>query len=268
MIDRLIGRWERFRSGRAPGAELAAVRRIDFRSLALGRRATFLAYLPAAEGRPVVYLLHGSTGRWTDWSDHAHRQLRALAERLRLVVVTPEGGRGRLSTDGWYLDGGPGRDYETHLVSEVRGEVERRLPVASVRGIAGLSMGGHGALTLALKHPSLYSSASSMSGVVDLTVARDRSVLQALLGPEPSRWQASSARHLFATHADLARLRPWLITVGASDHWAPANRALHSELERLHIPHTFEETPGGHDWPYWTGQLARHLRWHGERLAT
>jgi S-formylglutathione hydrolase FrmB len=108
-----------------------------------------------------------------------------------------------------------------------------------------------------------------MSGVLDLTAAQDRKALRALLGTYPdnrARWQASSAHHLVAAHPALARALPMLISVGASDHWAPVNRAFHHHLARLGIDHTFDERPGGHDWGYWVAQLGRHLAWHAERL--
>jgi S-formylglutathione hydrolase FrmB len=259
--------------GLAPGrADLAVARLMELTSPALGRPATLVAYVPQnaqAPGGPlpVVYLLHGATGRWTDWSEHAHRDLQTLAHRLRLIIVTPDGGTG--DDDGWYLDVAPGKGYRSHLLAEVLPAVEGALPAAQVRGIAGLSMGGHGAVTLALENPGLFRSASSMSGVLDLTKAPERPALQQRLGryqDQPARWTEHSALHLVQAHPEVARAMPLLITVGASDHWAPVNRTFHQTLTGLGIPHTFEETPGGHDWPYWTSQLERHLAWHAERL--
>jgi S-formylglutathione hydrolase FrmB len=272
LLRRLFGRLER-RLDLVPRKDRAAARRVDLRSQALGRKATFLAYVPAYarvpdRRLPVLYLLHGATGTWSDWSQYAHGTLRVLAHRHRLVLVTPEGGRGK--EDGWYLDRAPGKGYRSHLLAEVLPTVEQTLPVLASRGIAGLSMGGHGALTLALQHPELFATASSMSGVLDLTAAQDREALRALLGPypaDPARWHASSAHHLVADRLAVARALPMLVTVGASDHWAPVNRAFHEHLVRLGVEHTFEERPGGHDWAYWTAQLERHARWHAGRLS-
>jgi S-formylglutathione hydrolase FrmB len=272
VLDKLTIRLERALGLVPARADLAVARRVDLTSPALGRPSTFLAYVPQDAAAPhallpVVYLLHGATGRWTDWSEHAHRALQALAHRLRLVVVTPDGGTG--DDDGWYLDATPGKGYRSHLLGEVLPAVEGALPVAPVRGIAGLSMGGHGAVTLALTNPGLFRSASSMSGVLDLTHARERPALQQRLGTyedQPARWEEHSALHLVEAHPEVARGLPLLITVGASDHWAPVNRTFHQALNRLGVDHTFEETPGGHDWPYWSAQLERHLAWHAARL--
>jgi S-formylglutathione hydrolase FrmB len=107
--------------------------------------------------------------------------------------------------------------------------------------------------------------------VLDLTANRDRPALRTQLGPYPenrSRWEASSAQQLVAARLEVARALPLLVTVGSSDPWAPVNRAFHDQLTHLDVEATFEETVGGHDWSYWTGQLERHLRWHAERLHT
>jgi S-formylglutathione hydrolase FrmB len=269
VIDDLAVRLERIFGLRPRRGDRAAARRVALTSPALGRLATFLAYVPAGPPLPVVYLLHGATGRWHDWSDHAHRQLQTLAHRLRLIVVTPDGGGPGPTSDGWYLDHAPGRGYASHLLGEVVPAVEGAFAVSGSRGIAGLSMGGHGALTLALRHPGLFRSASSMSGALDLTAAHDREALRVLLGPydgNPARWEAHSAHHLVAAHPAVARALPMLITVGASDHWAPVNRAFHQRLVGLGVEHTYQEGAGGHDWPYWTGQLERHLAWHAALL--
>jgi S-formylglutathione hydrolase FrmB/lysophospholipase L1-like esterase len=252
------------------GALAVAVRR-DPNSKARGRKVPYLAYVPQAvdpdEKLPVLYLLHGAGGSWGDWSDHAHLALQQLAEQHRLIIVTPDG-----EPHGWYLDGPtPGTAVESYLTRDLIRDVERYFPASSRRAIAGLSMGGHGALTLGLKHPGLYLSASSMSGAVDLTQAKTRDGLVAILGPyvkKPAAWLAHSALHLVRAHPDRASELPMLITVGSSDRWAPANRALHAELLSARIDHVYEETRGDHDWQYWTSVLPRHVAWHAGLLTS
>lgn len=250
----------------------AVVVRREIASTALGRTVPYLAFVPPREAReggelPVLFLLHGADGAYTDWAEHAQRLLQELAAEHRLVIVTPEGGAG-----GWYVDTTrvPDSRYETHIVEEIAGDVDAHLPSNGLRGIAGVSMGGHGAITLALRHPGLFASASSMSGVVDLTHASTREALVARLGPyedDPAGWEAHSAAHLLAANVARAQELPLLFTVGSADRWAPENRALSQRLDALAIAHVFDEHEGGHDWPTWTGQLPRHVAWHAARLS-
>lgn len=250
--------------------KLALVVRREIDSRALGRPVHYLAYVPepAARGAgdlPVLFLLHGADGSYRDWSDHAQRTLQALAVTHGLVIVTPEGG-----ARGWYVDSAlvERSDHASHIVDEVVRDVEAHLPVTDARGVAGVSAGGHGALTLALRNPGLFSAASSMSGVVDLTAAKSREALIERLGPyvgNEERWEERSARHLVREHPDLARALPMLLTVGASDLWAPANRSFAAELRALGLGE-FEQYEGGHDWPTFTRQLPRHVAWHAREL--
>ena len=113
--------------------------------------------------------------------------------------------------------------------------------------------------------------ASSMSGVLDLTAAKDHAAIVEKLGPYAdfrAAWEDNSALHLLAKHRDDARRIPFLITVGASDHWSRVNRTFDAELTDLGIQHTFEEREGGHDWNYWVSELANHAAWHAARLGT
>ncbi len=151
----------------------------------LGGVISYLAFVPQGlapdERLPLLLLLHGADGSCADWSEHAHAELQRLAPST--------GSRSSLPTDGaggWYLEsarvpGGARRDLLPRGAAAP--SVERALPVSGLRAIAGLSMGGHGALSLALKYPETFVSASSMSGAVDLTEATNRAALIARLGP-------------------------------------------------------------------------------------
>lgn len=251
-----------------PSLAVAIPRQLTSR--ALGGTASYVAYVPKAAGPnsrfPVLFLLHGATGSWRDWPAHAHRSLQRLSQANGIVIVTPEGGE-----QGWYVDSPllPHSQYATHLLDEVLPDVTANFPVTTLRAIAGLSAGGHGAITLALQHPGTFVSASSMSGVLDLTAAAERQALIDRLGPyqhHRERWEARSALHLVTRFADRARALPLLVTVGASDKWAATNRHFHDKLTELGVDHVFDESPGGHDWKYWTEQLPKHVEWHVKQL--
>src|SRR6266566_154556 len=116
---------------------------------------------------PVLYLLHGLTGHYTDW--RARTNVADYAAHYRLIVVMPEG------NNGWYTDSAtvPTDKYETYILQELIPDVQRRyrtIEDRSGRAIAGLSMGGYGAIKFGLKSPSTFVFAASMSGAVAATV--------------------------------------------------------------------------------------------------
>ena len=127
---------------------------------------------------PVVYVLHGYSGNYMNWYDHSmqvNRPLWKLASRYGVILVLPDG-----KFSSWYLDASPELadsadwQWEAAITRYLIPQIDRRYRTraqARSRGICGLSMGGHGALYLAARHPELFSACSSMSGVMDLTTA-------------------------------------------------------------------------------------------------
>lgn len=247
----------------------------EHESAALGRRVTYAAYVPPAsndatepERFPTLYILHGATGGHLDWPTRT--RLASLAEEYRLVLVCPDGGE-----YGWYLDSPVDKasQYETYVTRDLLADVEARLPVLTSeksRAIMGLSMGGHGALSLAARHPQLYASASSLSGILRLTNHPDYWELPELLGPveeRPERWAAVSVYDLadrFATNGVSI-----LFDCGVDDTATRAitdNRELHARLVELRIPHIWREHAGSHSWTYWDTHLPQHLAFHAAAL--
>lgn len=151
-------------------AELPTVEERTFRSDGLGQDRSYSVLLPVGYGAstrryPVLYLLHGKSGDHTDWSRRA--PLRQAVGSAPLIVVMPDG------DDGWYIDWAEGRrGYEAQIVRDLIPHVDaayRTLARREGRALAGLSMGGYGALKLALRHPHLFASAASQSGAVRMT---------------------------------------------------------------------------------------------------
>ncbi|WP_244490660.1 alpha/beta hydrolase [Aureimonas frigidaquae] len=156
----------------APGAYAGQIASEHFASAALGRELPVLVYTPSgdapAQGWPVLYLLHGHGGDETSWRDLGDigptldEMIGSGAIRPQLVVMPGVG-------DSWYVDsasvGGPG-NYETALTRDLPAAVEERYPVRRDRGgraIAGLSMGGFGALRLSLAHPDSFIASVALS---------------------------------------------------------------------------------------------------------
>ncbi len=212
---------------------------------------------------PAVYLLHGYSGGYLDWSKHM--DLEALSEQFQVFIVCPEG-----SYNSWYLDSPLQKDsqYETHIIKEVIPYVNHHFAVIDLkegRAISGLSMGGHGALYLAIRHPDLFSAAGSMSGVVDLEYSTKRWEIAQKIGTYkryPRRWEENSIVNMLRQmkEANLA----WLLDCGVDDPFIGINRALHKKMLKTKISHTYIERPGGHSWLYWTNAVKYHLMFFQE----
>ena len=243
-------------------------------SAAMGKTYRAAVVLPASYARnkkaryPVLYLLHGAYGNFRDWlTQTPDRQLlHRLADQYNLIIVNPEG-----NTASFYLDSpvSPDSQFETYLTKEVLPKIDQTYrTVAERRGrvIAGLSMGGHGALYLAARHPDLYAAAGSMSGALDLRsinrklspeAAAERAQLFApIIGSEkenPDRFVANSVVSL----VELMQRNnlPLVIDCGVDDNLLEINREVHRRLLYSHTPHEYTERPGAHTWDYWQNAL-------------
>ncbi|HLT28866.1 MAG TPA: DUF459 domain-containing protein [Myxococcaceae bacterium] len=249
---------------------LAEAVRLSFASQALGRPAAYLAFVPQGLERdarlPVLYVLHDEGGSEVDWSFHAHETLQRLAARHRLIIVTPDVG-----ADNWYLESASveGGRAETFLTEELLPHVERMLPAGEGRGITGVGMGGHGALSLALKYPHLFRSASSLAGAVDLTRKARNAALVARLGTlkdAPTLWERHSTLHLTRAHPDRARELALLISTGEDDAHLAENLELHRLLNTLGVDHGFDDAIDGKGWKAWAQVLPRHVAWQAVQL--
>lgn len=209
---------------------------------------------------PVLYLLHGAGGNFRDWSGGG--VLAQSLEEFEMFVILPDGDQ-----FSWYLDS-PFSDskYETYLTKELIPFIDQNYATRAepkFRGISGLSMGGHGAVTLAIKHPELFISASSLSGILDLLRHPHEWQLGQRLGQQGENralWEANSALALSPAlqNQELALF----ISCGLDDFALAENRDFHKELQRLTVPHLYVEHPGSHDFDYWFGHIKEHLLFH------
>ena len=116
-------------------------------------------YAQSARPHPVLYLLHGVGGDYRNWTDKT--TIASVAGSLDVVIVTPEG------DNSWYVNGENGEGWETYLLDELIPNVQSKYRVSTSRdgrGIAGLSMGGYGAIKSGLKQPAMFSFAGALSG--------------------------------------------------------------------------------------------------------
>lgn len=297
-----------------------SVRVERFFAPSLGVTKHYLVYLPpsyATEPKrryPVAYYLHGLSGDESDWVSLAGIDL--IADSLiaggspEMILVMPDG------DDGWYTNWATPRGYDDcaggaangraaptfcvktpryddyiardlvrHIDSTYRTLADRRH-----RGIAGLSMGGFGAVMLALGHADLFAAAASHSGVLSplyggphpfAPPARYLSSLDSLRSAFGGAW-ASAGPAFGGTIADWEARDPahrarrlksagdpipaLFLDVGSDDRLADQSRAFHAELTGMGIAHAYAEWPGGHDWQYWHAHVGESMRWLAERI--
>ena len=249
----------------------ARVESIRVESRAMGKPWPALVILPPAyfaeeERRfPVLYLLHGASGDHQSWVRYT--SLLKDVQTRDLIVVCPYG-----RTHGWYVDS-PQREHsnvETHIVKELVPHIDanyRTVAGRESRAIAGYSMGGHGAVTLAAKHPEMFVSASSLSGILDITRWPRHWMLTETFGSlEEHRefWVANSGLGLAETFTASAKGVSLFVDCGRSDVAFEENRDFHRLLGKLGVAHVYRDRPGGHNWAYWSDHIAEHLDFHLE----
>jgi S-formylglutathione hydrolase FrmB len=236
----------------------------SFFSPALARSVPLTALVPEGDGGPypVLYLLHGWSGDHRDWTRCAR-----LATRVRdlpLIVAMPDGG------NGFWVDHREGEPFARYLVEDVIGFVERTLPAARDprrRAIGGLSMGGYGALRLALARPDLFASAHAHSAARGPWPGLEPGLARRVFGDDPDGGDddvLALARRLAAGQRRVPALR---IDCGSEDRSLGASRELHDGFDRLGIAHEYLEAPGAHRWDYWDARLPEALAFHARALG-
>lgn len=223
---------------------------------------------------PVLYHLHGLT---EDEQTAIRSGLWDLIEQMQgdgrigeFLLVTPDGGR------SFYINSHDGRTrYEDFFIREFLPAIERRYRIRrerAARGLSGISMGGYGALRLALKYPHLFGSVSAHSAAL---LERPPALLSAAGGAtgalgevfgtplDPGFWERNSPFTLARQARGLAGLRIYF-DCGREDHYGfdVGAQRFHELLDQLGIPHEFHLYPGGHDWDYFAEHMDESLQFH------
>jgi putative tributyrin esterase len=216
---------------------------------------------------PVLWLLHGLSDDHTIWLRRTSIERYAAAKNL--AVVMPAAGR------SFYQNMAGGPQYWTFLTEELPAMCRSWLPISGEREdnfVAGLSMGGYGALRMALAHPDRYAAAASFSGALDIPrrlreAGKEGSRISraewiSIFGPElQAKGTNADLDHLAATAAQ-SRPRPELfLSCGTEDELIDESRAFRDRLIQLHYDHIYEEHPGDHEWGYWDTSIQRVLDW-------
>lgn len=248
----------------APPVETESLHFVACDSDALGGRGDLTLFIPPGGGdaMPLVILLGGVYGSHRAWVEQgeAHRTaLRLIAEqRIRpMVLAMPADGLWSHRT-GFvrHVDGA----YERWIMEDVIRCAQERVPgLAPEVFLAGLSIGGYGALRLGAKYGGRVRAVSAHSPITRLLdMARFVAEPNSYLADEPfvGVW---IARHRSAVPA----LR---FDCGTEDPLLDASRRLHAELVHQRVVHLYQEFPGAHDWTYWKTHLEDTLLFFEQRL--
>lgn len=218
---------------------------------------------------PVVYLLHGLGGRYSDWGiygDLKNQVTTAIQDSLlpELVIIMPDGGT------SYYMNNIKKEyEYEDFFFKEFMPAVEKKYRCKGTknnRGIAGLSMGGFGTLLYALHHPDLFVAASALSPAVrtdkEMIAMSEKGFAERYKTPfgdfkTPAErindfYNKNSIIYL-AEHmpeAEKGQVKLY-IDCGDDDYLYAGNSTLHMVLRNKKIPHEYRVRDGGHNWDYW-----------------
>ncbi len=288
----------------ASAAGAGELRPFQYHSAALGADQDALVYVPSdrppAGGWSVLYLLHGLHGKPVDFADSG--DIRATLDRMiddgkiePMLVVMPSAG------NSWYVDsaavGGPG-NYQQAIGHDLQAAVEAAFPVARDklhRAIAGISMGGFGALRLALLDPDRYIAVAAMSPAIwqnaaaamkseyflrtdpaTVTIGVDKPPEGSHFGSafgtpfDPKRFDDANVFTLLQHDLDTKTALPAMfLTVGDDDShllWRGAI-ALFETMQADHRPVEFRVTDGDHNWAVWKLTLADAITFVARNLG-
>jgi putative tributyrin esterase len=255
-------------SGELPGN--SGVRMLTLYSRALQRRGDVTLYLPSGVGDhqlPLLILLHGVYGsHWNWWAlgnlPDTAAEMTASGEIVPFAIAMP--------SDGLWGDGSgylrhKHIDTERWIIDDLPACVHEFFPQIRIDKLclAGLSMGGFGALRIGAKYASRVIGISAHSAITSLA-----DLNRYVEGPIENDL-ASGRRDtslLYWMQRNRTHLQPIRFDCGTEDPLLESNRTLHQALVKARIPHSYEERPGGHDWVYWQQHVRSTLRFVSEQM--
>lgn len=218
----------------------------------------------ALESYKTLWLLHGLNGNQNSWIENT--AIERYARLRKIAVVMPCADR------SWYTDTAYGAKYFTFIAEELpevcrsyfRGMSDKR----EDNIVAGLSMGGYGALKIALTYPERYGYVASLSGALDITRKGRVCDLEAWRGifgfdlKDPAELENTRHDLFYLTRENEKNARPFPKTYlwcGTEDSLITVNRLYRDLLNELAIPHLYEESTGTHNWKYWDEKIINAL---------
>lgn len=246
-----------------------------FESKSLARTVSYRMVIPSDYDRnerryPVLYLLHGLSGSFDSWETRTN--LVHYAEKYHLLIAMPDAG------DSWYVNSATilNDRFEDFITEDFIPEVEnnwRTLRAPHRRAIAGLSMGGYGALKFALRHPGMFAFAGSISGALDapgeLATARPdfAKKLAEVFGPAGSETRARNDIYAMVREMKPTDALYLYVDCGNGDWALPSNREFVKILSERKFRYEYHELPGAHSWEYWDHRLPDLLELVAKRIS-
>ncbi len=255
-----------------------ALIQVNFVSQSLFRTVPIQVILPvdkivwgdqkAKEQKPfkTLYLLHGLLGNYTDWVTGT--RIQRWAEERDLAVVMPSG------DNSFYIDQpGMGSRYSEFIGKELVEITRKMFPLSHKREdtfIAGLSMGGYGAIHNGLKYPQTFSSIVSLSGAHLLEPEKPHSIgpeklifgdmMEAKKTDKNPRIQVELLKKKMAADPTLTFPKLFM-ACGTEDGLLDANRTLRDFFLESGLDVTYHESKGGHTWDFWDEYILKTLQW-------
>jgi putative tributyrin esterase len=250
-----------------------------FHSKALNRDMHYMVVLPAGydhsqQRYPVLYLLHGWAGDYTNWVKLT--KLMEYSSHYPMIIVTPD------AQNSWYVNSAtiPSDRFEDYIVNDLIREIDTRwrtIASPGCRAIAGLSMGGYGSILFGLKHPGSFAVVGSVSGafegpsgiehlIPDLRESTDRAY-----GAASSATRGDNDIYLLLSSVlakgGHAGLPYFFLECGSQDSLLPSNRKFAEELSSSKVQYEYHEYPGAHSWDFWDKSLPMMLEVVATRIV-
>ena len=248
------------------GVAASNIHTVTFPSESLGEDRHFNVLLPegyetSTRRYPVLYLLHGFGDDNTGWSYMSN--LSAYGARHETIIVMPDGSK------SWYVNNAanPKEKFEDYIVKDLISYADshyRTLPLPRSRAVAGLSMGGYGALFLGLHHFAEFAAIGSFSGAVAFAhdpplQGGDKAGMDAIMshfGPEGSPERAARDPFTLIDKVPAAEMPVLYIACGGEDFLVAQNREFVALLASKKIPYEYREiSPRVHSWDFWDDQI-------------
>jgi enterochelin esterase-like enzyme len=234
-----------------------------------GQRRSFLVYLPPSYGDaatqdrryPTLYLLHGSPGSEYDWikggkAVQSADTLIGHAEIPELIMVFPDGNGRNGETSEWGNSFDQKQLMENFVALDLVSFIDqkyRTIPAPGYRAIGGFSMGGFGAMNIAVHHPGIFGSVISLAGYFTAEGS--------IWGQNTAYMQANSPAYVLPANPQAWKLRFFLGAATKDQPYYTDTLQFILELKALHIAYTFDLENGYHTWSIWEAQLYHALIW-------
>lgn len=239
-----------------------------FLSSALQREMPYEVVLPAGyatsqQRYAVLYLLHGWQGDETNWVTLTH--LVQDASGYPLIIVTPR------AANSWYVNSAthPAGRYADYIFTDLISDVDahyRTIAAPHERAIAGLSMGGYGALLFSLRHPGAFGFVASISGAfggpsgIENILPQLKPSTDEAYGPIGSATRRDNDVSLLLTTDDPSLQPYYFLECGTSDPLLDSNRRVVAELSARKFAYEYHELPGAHTWSFWDQSIPLMLQ--------